>query len=648
MTRLLPRPAALLFSGLLLCATGAARAQDDSIDDQPAASTGISQLDLQRPRAVNELNGHLSRLAENPRDVDALVGAGEAALELDDPRAATGFFVRADEIASGNGRIKAGLGRAMLKMQNPTEALRLFDQAVRLGYPDTGFLPDRGLARDLTGDQAGAQRDYAAALRTAPNDAEILRRYAVSLGISGQVEAADKVLQPLLYKGDRAAWRDRAFIFAMNGRRDQARDVTTRTMPPRLATAIQPYMDRMQGLTAPQRAAAVHFGNFPAEAATRAAAPPVPAPAAPAAAPAQVADASTAKKPPKRSRREERARAEAAQKAAAAAAAQARQAERAAAALMERAPAPVQTAPVQTAPVQTAQAAPKPVVQPLPSRPAPVTPAPSTPSTAPHQTASAPAASTPLPASRPVQGPPASVPSSRPASPSPTPVRSATAQGAPAQANPTQANPPQMPPTQAAAAAQGVPTATPVGPAAAAAAPTPSAGAPTQLTSAASRTLADIMRELEVPESERRSSVTGVSLAELNAIQAQKQAARQAAAEKAKKDAAAKAKAEADAKAKAEKDRLAKNPSRSWVQVGTGRDISALAFTMKGLRKSYASLAERDAWTASWGRTNRLLVGPFASFEKAKAYEERLKKGGADAFAWKSDAGEDIARLKGE
>jgi hypothetical protein len=206
-----------------------------------------------------------------------------------------------------------------------------------------------------------------------------------------------------------------------------------------------------------------------------------------------------------------------------------------------------------------------------------------------------------------------------------------------------------MPPTQAAAAAQGVPTATPVGPtAAAAAAPTPSAGAPTQLTSAASRTLADIMRELEVPESERRSSVAGVSLAELNAIQAQKQATRQAAAEKAKKDAAAKAKAEADAKAKAEKDRLARNPSRNWVQVGTGRDISALAFTMKGLRKSYASLAERDAWTASWGRTNRLLVGPFASFDKAKEYEERLKKGGADAFAWKSDAGEDVDRLKGE
>ena len=66
---------------------------------------------------------------------------------------------------------------------------------------------------------------------------------------------------------------------------------------------------------------------------------------------------------------------------------------------------------------------------------------------------------------------------------------------------------------------------------------------------------------------------------------------------------------------------------------------------MKGLRKKYDSLEPQDAWVASWGRTNRLLVGPFSSFTRAKTLEEKLKAAGADAFAWKSDAGEEVERL---
>lgn len=214
-----------------------------------ASATGQSQLDLHRPDGVADLNGHLARLAENPRDVTALIGAGEAALALNDPRAATGFFARADEIESGNGRIKAGLGRAMVEMRNPGEALKLFDQATRLGYPDASFVADRGLAKDLMGNPKSAQQDYMTALRNAPDDNELTLRLAVSLGISGDVDGAEKLLKPLLYKSDRAAWRDRAFIMAMNGRKDEARDITTKTMPKALSDAIQPYMDKMAALS---------------------------------------------------------------------------------------------------------------------------------------------------------------------------------------------------------------------------------------------------------------------------------------------------------------------------------------------------------------------------------------------------------------
>jgi Flp pilus assembly protein TadD len=616
---------------------------------------GVSQLDLQRPEAVNDLNAHLARLAENPRDVAALIGAGEAALELDDGRAATGFFARADEIESGNGRIKAGFGLAMVKMRNPQEALRMFDQAVRLGYGESAFAADRALAYDLTGNQAAAQRDYLIALRQTPDDPEIIRGYAVSLGISGQVETAEQTLKPLLYKGDRGAWRDRAFILAMNGRSDQARDIANKTMPKRLADAIQPYMERMQALTPAQRSAAVHFGIFPADTGVRvAAAQPQPSPVQPqpAAKPAEMqrsraeiaADNRRLQREEKRRQKQERLQGE--KQLAAAAAPVARTVQNPApvpqqpVATARQAPATVHaTPPPATAPVQVAaQPAPAPAASvPPPSAPVQVqptpTPAPSSPvqsSPAQSSPASTQMAANNAPATpAPVQGPPAAPERARevygpPALPSDRAVPLAAAQPVPQ---------PQV--------AEATPIAPPPQPTAAAAPPAPAAQPLT-------RTLAQIMAELEVPESERRVDAGAVNLTELEAIQAQK---RKAAADKAKKDAAAKAKAEADAKAKAEaaeKARLAKNPERSWVQVGTGRDISALAFTMKALRKQYDSLASRDAWTASWGKTNRLVVGPFASFAKAKDYEAQLKKGGADAFAWQSDAGEEVARLAGK
>src|SRR3546814_5759155 len=147
------------------------------------------------------------------------------------------------------GRVKAGLAPSMLKMEKPSEAVRYFPYAARLGVKDADIASDRGLALDLTGDPERAQREYKLALDRGPGDPEILRRYAVSLGITGKWQDAEKLLDPLLRQSDKPAWRDRAFILAMNGRTKQAKDITQVTMPKGMADAIQPFMDRMPRLT---------------------------------------------------------------------------------------------------------------------------------------------------------------------------------------------------------------------------------------------------------------------------------------------------------------------------------------------------------------------------------------------------------------
>lgn len=88
------------------------------------------------------------------------------------------------------------------------------------------------------------------------------------------------------------------------------------------------------------------------------------------------------------------------------------------------------------------------------------------------------------------------------------------------------------------------------------------------------------------------------------------------------------------------------HPSRIWVQVGTGRDPTGLAFTWKALVRENPELFRgKSASTADWGRTNRLLTGPFASEAQADAFLARLKKAGLDAFGWTSPAGQVVDDL---
>ncbi|WP_183954651.1 SPOR domain-containing protein [Sphingobium fontiphilum] len=655
----------------------------------------FSQAELVRPAEAQDLNGHLARLAANPRDVNALIGAGEAALALDDPQAAAGFFARADAIESGNGRIKAGQGRVMLAMQNPAQALTLFDQASRIGYNAANFAPYRALARDLTGDQAGAQEDYRTALKATPDDPELIRRYAASLGISGQVDAAEQVLKPLLYKSDRAAWRYRAFILAMNNRQDDARKIAEQTLPAQLATGLVPYLQKMPYLTGAQKAAAVHLGHFPARIGTQIAAitPTTAAPSANGAPAPATKVAETAPVAPEtgpiRRAGVRRSSGDGSPRRAGD-----RRRKRDTQLAVNDAPA-MPVAPAEPEPVPPPPPAPQPtiplpsaataVVQPLPEKPAPKPVAPPEVKIAARDAAPGLSAnSAPVPASTPASAEAKADPAK--VAVAPAPLEPETAAPKPSVATLTPGSsavraPSLAPAVQVAMAPRrevvpGPPapvvekpapaTETPAPQAASSPAPAPvdatSAGAvePAPATPAdsataapppdpqATRTLADIIRAIDVPDSELRHDVAPVDLTEIEKIQAARRAAQEAAAEKAKKVAAARAKAEADARAKAEaaeKKRLADNPSRNWVQVGVGQSRSALGFTMKKLRARYSVLAPQDAWAASWGRTNRLLVGPFASFARAKAVEEELKAKGADVFAWQSKAGEEVDRI---
>ncbi|HEX7874742.1 MAG TPA: SPOR domain-containing protein [Sphingobium sp.] len=632
-----------------------------------AAQTGAIVQQTPPSLAVERLNQNLNRLSRQPTDMEALIGAGMASYELGDEQAANGFFTRANMVNARDGRAKLGLALVSLGLKQPRDAAAYFDDAEALGVRADAYSAERAMAYDLTGQQDKAQRDYALALQRDPGNTQLTRAYAVSLGISGKVDLAEAQLRPLLFKSDRAAWRDRTMILAMNGRTAEARRIAQTIMPRNLSDAMDPYLIRMGSLTPAQKAAAVHYGQFPAEG-LRLATVTTP----PAAAQVTARAENAARRTSSRDRRRPSAVVQPAASAedssllaamprgdappamvqpvptmrtvapmppAAATrtadagnddpdgwtTAERRRAEsRAQAARVMQAPA------VSSAPNAAFAAREPALVQPVPQPAQPLRPA--TPMTV---------QPTPAPSQPPVQ-----VAIAAP-TPTPTPSQAAPVQGptpmgnalggsrVPARTVPANAPPPaSAPPTPA---PQPGFTTAPVEGAAPATRP---------------RTLAEIMAAIEVPESERVAPPQLVDLNEVAQIQATK---RKAAADKAKRDAAAKLKAEADAKAKAEakaeaeeKARIKANPARIWVQIATGRDPAALAFDMRRLRKTYSVLAGEDAFTAEWGATRRLLVGPFVSQTKAKALLTDLKKAGSDGFVWQSEAGETVAALSGK
>lgn len=644
-----------MFLVSLIALGGGAAAQDvderglDALDNRSVASV----MPLKEAPGAAELRAAMRRISYNAMDADALADAGNAALALGDANAALNFFTKANALRPNNGRIVAGLAAATVRTENPFEALRLFDDAVRLGISDRSIAADRALAFDLLGNFARARQDYALA-RTAASSDDLLIRHAISTSLDGQKSEADSMLLPLLQKDNVSAWRARAFMLAARGDLSESTKVARGFMDAGSVQRMERYLRLMPELTGAQQAAAIHLGHFPASQnvgrdsdqlrRVASAVPPVmPGPGEsrliPSGNPLGRKDvktvAVTSVKAAKKSTRRER---DAVQE-------------------NSKAPVPVGTSvalgtassgATRSGVTQTPAAArslPQPesaeaviarLTSDSPGQPPPpkttqnlatpqvsafLTPAAAASSVAAAQPALPPTASNA--AAQPVIVVPLTQPSTSASLPVPAPtvtannLASAAASSAVIQG-----------PTLSGAAASV--TASPPAPVVAA-----SVSPPPTVSVAPAFDLASIVSAIEIPESEQKPSAVPVDLKKIKPA-VPKVAAVDVKAKTPKVDAKAAAKAKAEAA----------NPARYWVQIATG-DAGALGYDYrKWTKKSAALFKGQNGWTSAWGKTDRLLVGPFADMKAAKKWEGEFKKAGGDGFMWKSENGVAVTALK--
>jgi Flp pilus assembly protein TadD len=89
------------------------------------------------------------------------------------------------------------------------------------------------------------------------------------------------------------------------------------------------------------------------------------------------------------------------------------------------------------------------------------------------------------------------------------------------------------------------------------------------------------------------------------------------------------------------------SPSREWVQVATGRDLAALEFDWRRIKRNAGGLLDRyKPYVAAWGQTNRLVAGPFASAREAQEFVGKLKDKQLDSFRFTSAQGEEVKPLE--
>ena len=559
--------------------------------DQATPAAPISS----EPAGAAELRAAMRRISFDPSDADAMADAGNASLALGDANAALNFFTRANALRPGNSRIVSGLATATVRTENPFEALGLFDQAIRLGANERSIALDRALAFDLLGNFGRAQQDYKLA-RTASISDDLIIRQAVSLSLAGQKEAADAMLLPLLQRNSSTAWRARAFMLAARGELRESTRVAQGFMDVSSVLRIERFFRLMPSLTAAQKAAAIHLGHFPTSqavgrdseqvrriASTLPQTPVVSGNNRLIPSGAALGPKSTPARDDKKPPKPDRKRDRKARERAEIQAAAANIPEAQKLPKTDTSRLGTATARAKIEEAQTARiASVSNNALPVPETARPLV-----------------SAALPRPASTLTPAPTATA--AVPAAVTPVPSQSG---GSIKEA---------LPISQAPAVTGQAPEPVPAVPVA-----------------SSSFDLGAIVGAIDIPESEQQPSQVPVDLKKLKPLTPK------ATAERAKVD------PKLVAKAKAQKD----HPARYWVQIAAG-NANALGFDYRKLIKTYSALLKaRNPYTSEWGRTDRLLVGPFPDMKAAKKWEADYKKAGGDAFMWKSEIGEVVNPLK--
>jgi Flp pilus assembly protein TadD len=219
-------------------------------------------------------------LTARPRDVEALVRRGQALGALGQTSEADITFQTALRIEPRNIDALIGLARLHM-MDDPGQSERLLSQAAILAPHNSGALNNLGVARDMLGRHADAQKAYRLAMAADPTSSAAQENLGLSLALSGDAAQSLRLLAPLAADPSATPRYKQNYDLALA----LANQPPTAAAAPAAPVPAAPEAAAPAPIMPAQRPAPVAGGARPPPAPPPPPPPPPPAPPMPAAAP---------------------------------------------------------------------------------------------------------------------------------------------------------------------------------------------------------------------------------------------------------------------------------------------------------------------------------------------------------------------------
>ncbi len=177
-----------------------------------------------------------------------VVAKARALRETGDKVAAMKLLDEANAKSPSDKLLLAERGLLALDLGRIPEARKLLKEADDDKAPDWRIKSALGSAHAASGDHKSAQKEFAAALKLAPDHPSILNNMALSQALEGRHDDAEKLLRRVAtskHGGDRAK-QNLALILGLSGNIDEARQVSEDALPKPVAAANLSYLERLR------------------------------------------------------------------------------------------------------------------------------------------------------------------------------------------------------------------------------------------------------------------------------------------------------------------------------------------------------------------------------------------------------------------
>lgn len=228
--------AAAALAGLIIVA-GCQAKQEDVAAQIHKSLSAAAQQSQQSNDYVGAVNQFRTLYERDPKSLDAALGLVRNLRFVGRPEQSMAVANEALAAHPDDAALLAELGKSQLAANQLPAAIDTLNKAIARDPRSWQAHSALGIAYDRKEDHAAAQRAYRTALGLSPGSAAVINNLALSLALSGDLDAAIAELQKVAFteRSTTQLRQNLALFYALSGNMRQAEAIVRNDLPPELA-----------------------------------------------------------------------------------------------------------------------------------------------------------------------------------------------------------------------------------------------------------------------------------------------------------------------------------------------------------------------------------------------------------------------------